>query len=334
MHDEFDLTGGDGTRLVAWRNRNDTGPRVLICNGMAVPPQAWPRLLSEDSQFNVAGWNHRGCFGSDRPADPDAVRIEDHVADAVALLDHLGWDSAIVVGWSLGVNVAFELAKEHPERVSGMLGVAGVPGGTFDTLFAPQLVPRVLRRPLGTNVARLGRLISPGLNFISKNLPTGRPLGEMLRFSGVVLPHASQEHVADWAGNMFKDQDFDWYFHLALGLAEHEEFDPSFMKCPVTVVAGSVDFLTSGQDVIRAATKIPNVEVHTLPGTHCLPLEFPEEIEEMLTDLAARVEWQASLAAARAEAGITDEIVDDGDPIVDLNDEELIAVRDPDFVGT
>ena len=41
------------------------------------------------------------------------------------------------MGWSMGVNTMFELAFRHPERVSGLFAVAGVPGDTFATMLAP-----------------------------------------------------------------------------------------------------------------------------------------------------------------------------------------------------
>ena len=61
--------------------------------------------------------------------------------------------SATLVGWSLGVNVAFELALKDPTRVTGVLAVAGVPGGSFSSLFAPLGVPRPLRARMGTSAA-------------------------------------------------------------------------------------------------------------------------------------------------------------------------------------
>ena len=62
-----------------------------------------------------------------------------------------------MAAWSIGVNVAFELAQRHPERVAGLMAVAGVPGGTFATMGGPLRVPRRLRRPLSTRVARAAR---------------------------------------------------------------------------------------------------------------------------------------------------------------------------------
>lgn len=316
MHEEFDLIATDGTRLAAWRNRTSAGPPVLVCNGMGVPPEAWPRLLDPDCEFSVAGWNHRGCLGSGRPADTSRIDIEDHVADAVSLLDHLGWDRAVIVAWSLGVNVSFELAARHPERVAGLLSVAGVPGGTFDTLFAPQFVPRPLRKPLGVGVAKMGRAMGGHLNQLARAVPKGRPFAEILRHTGFMMPFARTEDITPWMESMLS-QDFNWYFELALALARHEEIDPSFVECPVTIVAGAVDMLTSQQDVLRYAERITHAEVHTLPGSHCLPLEFPDRIAEMLRDLYVRASWADMSAAAVTEA---DEAVD------------LIDLREPDFV--
>lgn len=289
MYQPFDIVSADGTRLTAWRNGRDDGPRVLVCNGMGVPPEAWPRLIADGCRYEVAGWNQRGVLGSDRPADPTRIEIEDHVEDAIALMDALDWPDAIVVAWSLGVNVAFELANEHPERVAGLLSVAGVPGGTFDTILAPQLVPRPLRRPLGLGIVRTGKALGPQLNLLSRVVPRGRPFAELIRHSGIVLPMADVKDVQPWTDTFFS-QDWDWYFNLALALERHGRIDPSFIDVPVTIVAGAVDALTSQGDVLGYARHIRDAEVHLLPGSHCIPLEFPDRIMEMLDRLEVRVQ--------------------------------------------
>lgn len=296
MHQEFDLIACDGTRLTAWRTARTDGPRVLVCNGMGVPPEAWPRLLADDSEYAVAGWNQRGVLGSDRPADPARIQIEDHVADAVALMDALGWDDAVVVAWSLGVNVAFELAREHPRRVLGILSVAGVPGGTFDTILAPQFVPRQIRRPLGLGIVKAGRRVGRQLNWISAVVPKNRLFAEAFRHSGIMLPYAEVRDVQPWVQAFFS-QDWEWYFELAIALEQHGRIDPSFVDVPVTIVAGAIDALTSHADVMEYARLIPHAQVHSLPGSHCLPLEFPDRIMDMLRDLYVRAVWEHGVRA-------------------------------------
>ena len=52
-----------------------------------------------------------------------------------------GWDEYLVVGWSLGVNIALELAAAD-DRVAGVLALAGVPGGTFENMLPLPAFPR------------------------------------------------------------------------------------------------------------------------------------------------------------------------------------------------
>jgi 3-oxoadipate enol-lactonase len=104
------VRSADGTAVRAWCN-DGVGAPVLICNGLGTPPEAWPGITARGSGFRVVTWYQRGLGGSERPADPSRVRVEDHVEDARAVLDAFGMESATALGWSLGVNVAFELAS-------------------------------------------------------------------------------------------------------------------------------------------------------------------------------------------------------------------------------
>lgn len=60
-------------------------------------------------------YHRRGWVGSTKTPGP--VSIEDHVADAVALLDHLGVAPVHVVGHSSGAAIGAQLALDHPEVV-------------------------------------------------------------------------------------------------------------------------------------------------------------------------------------------------------------------------
>ena len=64
--------------------------------------------------------------------------------------------------------------------------------------------------------------------------------------------------------------------------------DPSFVQCPITVVAGGFDVMTSMRDVVAFAQRIDHAEVHVLNATHFVPLEFPDEIMAMLDGLLVR----------------------------------------------
>lgn len=287
---EFWFAGHDGTALVGWTN-GGSGPQVLICNGLGVPPQAWPRLIDPDCGYQVISWNHRGGLGSERPADPDAIKVEDHAQDALALMDLVSWDDALLVGWSIGVNVSFEVATEDPSRVRGLLMVAGVPGNTFEAAFSALMVPKPWRKPLALGVARLGRALGGPINLLTDHVPKGRGFAEVLRHSGFMVRNSQVEDIIPWI-NAFSAHDFGWYFHLGVASAEHQYCDPSTVECPVIVVAGGFDVLTSMRDVVAFADQIEHARVEVLHGTHMLPLEFPDHLLGLLDDLDIDVRQQ------------------------------------------
>ena len=88
---------------------------MLLCNGLGTNPYSWPALLDPECGVHVISWNHRGTGGSERPADPERVGIEDFAEDAIAVMDDEGIDACVLMGWSMGVNTMFEVAVAHPD---------------------------------------------------------------------------------------------------------------------------------------------------------------------------------------------------------------------------
>ncbi|MGZ8737985.1 MAG: alpha/beta fold hydrolase, partial [Nocardioides sp.] len=259
----------------------------LLCNGLGTNPYAWPALLRPDCGVRVISWNHRGVGGSARPADRRRVGIDAFVEDAVAVLDDAGVDSCVVAGWSIGVNTAFELAVQHPTRVTGIFAVAGVPGGTFSSMGAPLMIPRPARRPLAVGVTRLvgkaGRLIHP----VSSRLPIGPLTGHLLTHSGFMLPVPDTDDVRR-AVKEFLSTPVDWYMHLARTAAEHPRVALRSIRVPTTFVAGRYDLLASAHDMRTASERIPDAEYVLLAGTHFVQLEHPERVHEQLMGLVNR----------------------------------------------
>lgn len=283
-----DVTSADGTRLRAWTNDVD-GPTVLLCNGLGTNPYAWPALLRPDCGVRVISWNHRGVGGSERPSDRDFVGVEAFVEDAVAVLDDAGIESCTVAGWSIGVNTAFELAKLHPHRVSGLFAVAGVPGGTFSSMGAPLMLPRPVRRPIALGVTRVlertGRLITP----VSSHLPVGPLTAHLLTHSGFMLPGPDPDDVRR-AVKEFLTTPVDWYMHLAKAAAEHPRVSLRSIRVPTTFVAGRYDVLASAHDMHTAALRIPDAAYVLLKGSHFVQLEHPERVHQELLALVTRAQ--------------------------------------------
>lgn len=288
----FSVTSTDGTAIAGWRNDGD-GPPVLICNGLGTPPAAWPRVIASDRGFRVASWYYRGTGGGERPTDPERITVDDHVQDALSVMDLEGMDRVLLACWSLGVNIGFELARQHPDRVAGILAVAGVPGGTFQSIGGRLNVPKPLRYGLGFSGAQLMRRLGPAMSWTARRIPLNRATATVINHSGMVLPAARPEWLLP-ALEEFREHDFRWYFTLALAGAKHAPMDLTFVTVPVTLVAGQHDVITSTEDMVDAAARIPHAELRVLPGSHFLPLEYPDELADELDALAARTGLRGS----------------------------------------
>ena len=100
----------------------DDAPTVLLLHGWAVTADlnffpAYPALAE---QYRVVALDHRGHGRGIRPAD-GIVRLPDCADDAVGVLDVLGIDQAVVVGYSMGGAIAQLVWHRHPDRVQGLV---------------------------------------------------------------------------------------------------------------------------------------------------------------------------------------------------------------------
>ncbi|MDT9591797.1 alpha/beta hydrolase [Nocardioides zeae] len=286
-----DVVSADGTRLRAWTNDPDralSGPTVLLCNGLGTNPYTWPALLAPDCDVRVVSWQHRGVGGSERPTDRRHVGITSLVEDAVAVMDDAGLDRAPTMGWSMGVNTQFELAHRHPERVSGLFAVAGVPGATFSTMLEPTRLPAPVREQVAVNVTRVARLLGPALSAVAPALPITPTTVRLLARTRFMFDQADDEASAV-AVRDFLTTPFDWYFHLALHAARHQRVSLSAIEVPATFVAGSHDILAGARAMESAAARMKDATFVELHGSHFVAMEKPAVVHGLLRELLARV---------------------------------------------
>ena len=117
------------------------GPDLLFLHG-------GPGMSNYVSMFGdeLDGW--RRISYTQRGLPPSTTdgpfTVAQHVADAVAVLDELGVDEAVVLGHSWGGFLAAALAVEHPERVRGLLLVdpLGIVGDGGLARFEEQMLAR------------------------------------------------------------------------------------------------------------------------------------------------------------------------------------------------
>lgn len=133
--------------------RSGSGPRLLFINGTGGDLRQKPRLIDGPlvAAFEILAHDQRGLGQTDKPDVPYAMA--DYADDAAALLDHVGWDRAHVLGVSFGGMVAQELAIRHPDKLdrlvlactsSGGAGGASYPLHELATLGADEYMTRVL----------------------------------------------------------------------------------------------------------------------------------------------------------------------------------------------
>ena len=286
MH-EHDVTSSDGTRIRGWRT-DSAGPTVLLCPGLGTLPEAWPALLLPSAGVRILSWYHRGTMGSERPKDPSRIELVDHVADALAVMDAAGVRRCVVMGWSVGVMVAAELARRHPERVSGLLFAAGVPGDLFGAMLGTFGIPAVVRRAITLSGTHALRAISPVVDAVLHRVPVNTVTATLVRHSGLMLPGADPRAVAALL-KRFLQHDWRWYFTLALAVGSVPERELHGITCPVTVLAGQYDVLASPERATKPVAMLPQARVRIVPTSHFLPLLAPDAVVGELRLLLRRV---------------------------------------------
>ena len=105
-----------------------SGPRVLFLNGSgATLERSAPLLSLFGTDIELLAFDQRG-LGASSPA-PQPYDMARCAADAQALMDVVGWDTAGVLGVSFGGMVAQELAVTAPDRVERLALLCTSAGG-------------------------------------------------------------------------------------------------------------------------------------------------------------------------------------------------------------
>ena len=236
--------------------RGGDGPPLLFCNGSgATLATVAPLLDLLRSRFDVVAHDQRGLGGTAVPPGP--YEMADYAADALALLDHVGWETARVVGISFGGMVAQELAVTAPERVERLALLCTSPGGDAPSYPLHQLTapppPTLLDTRfddewLATHDA--DRAVVDGM--AARPAPT-----EGMRLQ---LDARSRHDVTDRLGRI---------------------------SCPTLVAAGRYDGIAPPANSEAIAARIPNAELRIYEGGHLFIVQDGRALPEIIEFLAA-----------------------------------------------
>jgi pimeloyl-ACP methyl ester carboxylesterase len=112
----------DGVRIY-YRVDGEGDPVLLIHGFSANLAVNWrtPGIVNDLARdYQVISIDNRGHGQSDKPENVEAYGYK-MVGDAVGLLDHLGIDSAHIVGYSMGGMIGLKMAVEYPQRVRSLV---------------------------------------------------------------------------------------------------------------------------------------------------------------------------------------------------------------------
>ncbi|MGZ6300473.1 MAG: alpha/beta fold hydrolase [Candidatus Limnocylindria bacterium] len=128
----------EGGRITGWMSGD--GPRLLLLHGGPGLSEYLETLAAELAPaFTVFRYQQRGLAPSVGEGDRT---VEGHVADAVRVLDGLGWDRAIIAGHSWGGHLAMHVVVAHPDRALGLAAIdaLGAVGDGGEAVFEKNLV--------------------------------------------------------------------------------------------------------------------------------------------------------------------------------------------------
>ena len=115
------ITVGEVTLAVAEAGRG--GHPLLLLHGFTGAKEdftPWLDALAARG-FHAVAPDHRGHGESSKPVEEAAYSLELFAADALALVDLLGWDRFHLLGHSMGGMVAQHVALAAPERVESLV---------------------------------------------------------------------------------------------------------------------------------------------------------------------------------------------------------------------
>jgi pimeloyl-ACP methyl ester carboxylesterase len=108
--------------LAAWRA--GAGEPLVCIHGITAQHRAFNALARHlGDEYELVGVDLRGRGDSDKPES--GYGLEAHAKDIKRVLDHLGLESVVLVGHSMGAFVALQTALSYPGRVKALVLLDG-----------------------------------------------------------------------------------------------------------------------------------------------------------------------------------------------------------------
>ena len=248
--------------------RSGRGEPVLLVHPFMLSHHSWRPVLERLPQHDVLAVSLPGHYGG--PALSWLARFDDLVDHVEAEMDRHGWDSAHVVGNSLGGWVALELARRGRARTVTALA----PAGGYDTLTLRDaaMVMSFLVAAAGRRPARLTNVLP------TVPLVTGLALRAIAHDPRLLVPDDARHVIRTALGAT----------HPVRVLAACARSIPApgleTISVPVHLVFADRDIVIPPRRYAAYFTdRIPHAQVTTLRGVgHCPQVEVPDRVAAMI----------------------------------------------------
>lgn len=278
-------------------NTYGTGPiKVLMIIGLAGTHESWiPQIQGLTTKPNhaiqVCAFDNRGMGRSSIPINKSQYTTRIMAADAISIMDHLGWKKAHVFGHSMGGMIASKLAAIYPHRVSS-LALLNVTGGGY------QCFPKIDRQTLFI-----------AMRFFRAKTPEQRAAVDL-------DTHYSQDYLDEYIGLKTRREIlYQEYVKgiSATGMQSKCGFDGQINACwthkvskaelevicaegfLISVIHGRHDVIAQISHAQRLSEKLyPLARMIELPGGHLVSHERTKEVNEALLDLIMASETKTS----------------------------------------
>lgn len=250
--------------------RAGSGPPLLYCNGsFSTLATSRPMVEAYTARFDLVAHDQRGLGLTEIPPGP--YTMADYAADALALLDEVGWGTCRLVGTSFGGMVAQEIAVTAPDRIERLALLCTSPGGAGGSSY-PMHELRAM--PAEERAARSVQLLDTRFDaeWLATH-PTDRALLEAM--SGRPLVAEGSE-----AARGEREQ--------AEARRYHDVWDRlGRITCPTLVAAGRYDGIAPLANSEAIAGRVRRSELRVYDGGHAFFAQDRTALPEIFDFLAA-----------------------------------------------
>lgn len=292
----LELSGGDVQVVDSPAERGDAGAPIVLIHCYACSSQWWDGMLPVlNERHRVIRIDLLGHGGSEKPSG--GYSMEDQAGLVAEALNELGVQGAVVVGHSLGVDVATALAEQSSELVDRVVDIGQAPDGSFDEGFP--LLARLAYVPV---LGQLLNRVTPDVG-IKQSYEEAFAPGYDIE-SGFENP---DQVVDDFHAMTYTS--FDQSADAEEDYSDEIPLDERLAAAavPVLVIFGADDQVYEEDEALTAFEDVPGVRTATVEGAgHSPNVEQPQDTARLILEFAADAGDEAASPLPEHQGGAAD----------------------------